>query len=35
MNDPECVTIQEVKRICKELGIRDWSKLKKATVKRE
>ena len=35
MNIPEYVTAQEVKRICKELGIRDWSKLKKAAVKRE
>lgn len=35
MNIPEYVTAQEVKRICRELGIRDWSKLKKATVKRD
>lgn len=35
MNIPEYVTAKEVKRICRELGIRDWSKLKKTTVKRE
>ena len=35
MNMPEYVTAQEVKRICRELGIRDWSRLKKAAVKRE
>lgn len=31
----EYVTAKEVKRICRELGIRDWSKLKKAMVKRD
>jgi hypothetical protein len=35
MNIPEYVTAQEVKRICRGLGIRDWSKLKKVTIKRE
>jgi hypothetical protein len=32
MNSPEYVTIQEVKRVCKELGIRDWTKLKSPRV---
>jgi hypothetical protein len=35
MNIPEYVTAQEVKRICRDLGIRDWSRLKKSTVSRE
>ncbi len=30
MELPEYITTKEVKRVCKELGIRDWSKLKKA-----
>jgi hypothetical protein len=28
----EYVTVDEVKRVCKQLGIRDWTKLKKAAV---
>jgi hypothetical protein len=32
MKLPEYVTATEVKRVCKELGIRDWTKLKKAEV---
>jgi hypothetical protein len=32
MKIPEYVTIEEVKRVCKELKIRDWTKLKKAEV---
>jgi hypothetical protein len=32
MDIPEYVTVKEVKRVCKELGIRDWTKLKKPTV---
>jgi hypothetical protein len=32
MKLPEYITKQEVKRVCNELKIRDWSKLKKATV---
>lgn len=32
MRIPEYITKQEVRRICKELGIRDWSKLKKPKV---
>ncbi len=32
MKLPVYVTKQEVGRVCKELGIRDWSKKKKATV---
>lgn len=35
MNIPEYVTVQEVRRVCKELGIRDWSKLKKPVITRE
>jgi len=32
MDLPEYVTVDEVKRVCKQLGIRDWTKLKKAAV---
>lgn len=32
MRLPEYVTIEEVKRVCKELNISDWTKLKKAKV---
>ena len=32
MDIPEYVTVQEVRRVCKELGIRDWTKLKKPSV---
>lgn len=32
MDLPEYITVKEVKRVCKELGIRDWTKLKKAKV---
>jgi len=32
MNIPEYITRSEVSRVCKELGIRDWSKLKSASV---
>jgi len=32
MNLPEYVSQDEVKRVCKELGFRDWSKLNEATV---
>ena len=32
MNMPEYVTAQEVRRVCRELGIRDWSRLKKPTI---
>jgi hypothetical protein len=28
MKLPDYITVQEVKRVCKELGIRDWSRLK-------
>ena len=30
MKLPEYITAKEVKRVCKELGIRDWSRLKVA-----
>jgi hypothetical protein len=32
MNLPEYISKDEVKRVCKVLGFRDWSKLKEATV---
>ncbi len=32
MKLPDYVSVQEVKRICKELKIRDWTQLKKAEV---
>lgn len=32
MNLPEYITKSEVQKICKELKIRDWTKLKKAAV---
>lgn len=32
MNLPEYVSVQEVKRVCAELKIRDWTLLKKAEV---
>jgi hypothetical protein len=32
MQLPEYVTVQEVKRVCKELKMRDWTKLKKPEV---
>ena len=35
METPEYVTLAEVKRVCKELGIRDWTKLKKPKVQTE
>jgi hypothetical protein len=35
MKLPEYVTPKEVKRVCKALGIRDWTTIKKAEVKPE
>jgi len=32
MTLPEYVTVDEVKRVCKELKIRDWSKLKEVKI---
>jgi hypothetical protein len=32
MKLPEYVTLQEVKRVCRELKIRDWTKMKKPQV---
>jgi hypothetical protein len=32
MKIPQYVTVEEVKRVCRELKIRDWTKLKKAKV---
>ena len=32
MKIPEYITVQEVQRVCKQLKIRDWTKLKKADV---
>lgn len=35
MNLPEYVTAEEVKRVCKEIGFRDWSHLTDPTVSNE
>jgi len=35
MDLPEYVTADEVKRVCKELGLSDWSKLMAPTVSKE
>jgi len=32
MKIPEYITVQEVQRVCKQLKIRDWTKLKRAKV---
>ena len=32
MKIPQYVTLSEVKRVCKELGLRDWTKIKKPNV---
>lgn len=32
MKIPQYVTVGEVKRVCKELGFRDWTKIKKPNV---
>lgn len=32
MKIPQYVTVGEVKRVCKELGLRDWTKIKKPKV---
>lgn len=32
MNAPEYVTLKEVARVCREIGLADWSKKKKAVV---
>jgi len=32
MKIPQYVTISEVKRVCKELGLRDWTKIKEPKV---
>jgi hypothetical protein len=32
MKLPEYVTVEEVRRVCKELKIRDWTKFKKPEV---
>jgi len=32
MNLPEYVTVKEVARVCREIGLTDWSKKKKAVV---
>jgi hypothetical protein len=32
MNIPEYVTVKEVVRVCREIGLSDWSKKKKAVV---
>lgn len=33
MKLPQYVTVQEVRRVCKALGLRDWTAMKKAIVK--
>jgi hypothetical protein len=35
MNIPQYVTIEEVRRVCRELDLRDWSSLSEATVSLE
>lgn len=32
MKIPQYVTVDEVKRVCRELGLRDWTKIKKPNV---
>ena len=32
MNLPQYITAGEVQRVCRELGIRDWTELKEAAV---
>lgn len=32
MEIPEYVTVEEVRRVCKALGLRDWSRMKKPNV---
>ena len=32
MNIPEYITKEEVRRVCEEMGIRDWTKLTKPWV---
>ena len=35
MDIPEYITVDEVQRVCDELGFRDWSSIKKPTVLKE
>jgi hypothetical protein len=35
MQLPEYITIEEVQRVCKELGLSDWSKMTKPKVRPE
>ena len=35
MKLPEYVTVDEVKRVCREIGLRDWSEITDATVSGE
>ncbi len=35
MNLPEYITADEVKRVCNEIGLRDWSKITEPTVSEE
>lgn len=35
MNLPEYVNVDEVKRVCKEIGLSDWSELTDATLSKE
>ncbi|MDO8282663.1 MAG: DUF5661 family protein [Thermodesulfovibrionia bacterium] len=35
MKLPEYITAKEVKRVCKKLGLRDWSELKEGTISKK
>ena len=35
MNLPEYISVKEVKRVCQELGLQDWTALTEATVTAE
>ena len=35
MKIPEYITVDEVRRVCKELGFRDWSEIKDPTVSKD
>jgi ubiquitin len=35
MKLPEYITIEEVKRVCREIGLRDWSEIKEPSVSEE
>jgi hypothetical protein len=35
MRVPEYITVEEVKRVCREIGLRDWSEIKDPSVSEE